>query len=365
MPRIARNVPPNSLVHLISNFAYGEFVMDGPDSRSVYLEQVERALRHTDWLPIAFAFMSSHIHWALIAGLLPPRSFYHPLHTAFALWVKRQRKASGGKRRIGPVFGDRPTLHLVENDLALRLLAYIHNNPVRAGCAADALSSDWTSHPLFLEPALRPTWLDAPLGLKLAGFQDTHDGRTAFHQATLDFQRRGSLWIPDQSELRATWRCVRAELRAPVGLATPHIEASGEACFAPIVPANARCPVDVWQGSVDDFIELAAQEQQLDVRAMCSRSCARKDSQARRVALLAWVHHLGRAQRELAQAFGLSDSAASTLLRRCDHRRLEALVPAERLARAARKQAEKKQKGEPVAGASDGAERLVPLCRLR
>jgi hypothetical protein len=49
------------------------------------------------------------------------------------------------------------------------LLAYIHNNPVRAGVVSSAEGSTWTSHRSYVELARVPPWLAVSEGLERAG----------------------------------------------------------------------------------------------------------------------------------------------------------------------------------------------------
>jgi len=74
--------------------------------------------------------------------------------------------------RIGPLFVRGPrALETPPSDVA-RLVAYVHNNPVRAGVVGNAVDSRWTSHRAYLGHDEPPPWLDVNLGLRLCGFDD-------------------------------------------------------------------------------------------------------------------------------------------------------------------------------------------------
>lgn len=100
------------------------------------------ATTRTDWAPLAFALMSSHPQWALEAGEQPSSAFVKPLNSGFAGYLKRTL------HRLGPVFADRHRTISCTGDTAAALIAYIHNNPVRAGVVEDPRHSYWTSHPM-------------------------------------------------------------------------------------------------------------------------------------------------------------------------------------------------------------------------
>src|SRR5262249_10548095 len=72
--------------------------------------------------------------------------------------------------RIGALFVRGPRDIRTPADRVASLLAYIHNNPVRAGVVSTAADSDWTSHRAYLGLERRPPWLQVDLALARAGF---------------------------------------------------------------------------------------------------------------------------------------------------------------------------------------------------
>jgi len=92
-------------------------------------------------------------------GLLPPSEFITiaedcglilpigrwalRVSSPFARWMNQRYD------RLGPVIADRPKSRAVARELEPKVIAYIHNNPVRAGVVARANESTWTSHQLF------------------------------------------------------------------------------------------------------------------------------------------------------------------------------------------------------------------------
>jgi len=75
------------------------------------------------------------------------------------------------------VFAERHRTIEIVGDAAAALLAYVHNNPVRAGGVADPSVSVWTSHRAYVTLEAAPPWLDVERGLRLAGFSATRAGR--------------------------------------------------------------------------------------------------------------------------------------------------------------------------------------------
>ena len=73
----------------------------------------------------------------------------------------------------------RPSTYEIALEGAGRLIAYHHNNPVKAKVVRSAGDSDWTSHGLYAGTAAPLDWIDVELGLILSGFSLDSAGRPA------------------------------------------------------------------------------------------------------------------------------------------------------------------------------------------
>jgi hypothetical protein len=125
--------------------------------------------------------MSSHTHVACQAEEQPLGAFIHRMNLGLAHDLNRLQA------RSGPVFLQRPTSVIVAGDVQLSaLLAYIHNNPVRAGVVSRPQDSDWTSHRAFTGAAPAPSWLAVELALMALGRASDPAGRAWFHQMVVD-----------------------------------------------------------------------------------------------------------------------------------------------------------------------------------
>jgi hypothetical protein len=65
-----------------------------------------------------------------------------------------------------------PKAYLTPAEALKHLIAYVHNNPVRAGVCREALESTWTSHRAYLDRAICPPWLHRAEGLATTGLND-------------------------------------------------------------------------------------------------------------------------------------------------------------------------------------------------
>ena len=155
MPRYARLYYPGGLFHVISRCLNREFLINDDEDRRKYLSLLESALSRCDATLLAWCLMSSHVHLVVRAGDDPLDRLMKPLHSGYAGW--KNRRAG----RAGPVFAARFKSPLVDADTyLLRLVRYVHNNPVRARQAPRAELSPWSSHRAYvgMEPA--PPWLN-------------------------------------------------------------------------------------------------------------------------------------------------------------------------------------------------------------
>jgi hypothetical protein len=196
MARIARVTVPEVLHHVISRFVDRDWYFASDFERNRYLYLLGRALQKSDWRCIAYCLMSNHIHLAMVGGELDLESWAKRVNSPFALWLNEQRG------RIGPVFADRPATYLVPRHREAEVIAYIHNNPVRANVAPSARESAWSSHQAYLGLVRPPTWLSIDEGLERAGCPgdiDTFDGLVRAHADR-------TLELPDLRKARADVR---------------------------------------------------------------------------------------------------------------------------------------------------------------
>jgi hypothetical protein len=224
---------------------------------------------------------------------------------------RREARPESAGRYVGRVFGKRPRTYSVAPQEAARVIAYIHNNPVRAGVVSSADRSAWTSHRAFLYPAERPPWLDVTRALDLCGFSDSRPGRQGFNELVHAAISQPSGWIPCDEDLRQARRQLRRELNAPATIACPHVTPDSLEWTFPAV-LDPHTPMQMqWRGDVEDLLCRVALATRISVARMRSRSRERAVSWARRIAVATWTDRLGRPLQEVARALGISSGAAS------------------------------------------------------
>jgi hypothetical protein len=160
MSRIARLTLPGRLYHVISRFVDRTWFLTSDLERDRYLSLFGRAVGKTDWRCLAYCMMSNHLHHAMVAGEDDLDSWARKVNAPFGRWLNVHHD------RLGPVFAERPSTYLVPLHREAEVIAYIHNNPVRASVVPEARSSSWSSHRAYLGLARTPGWLGVREGLE-------------------------------------------------------------------------------------------------------------------------------------------------------------------------------------------------------
>jgi hypothetical protein len=284
--RIARQECPGAVHHVISRFVDRSWLLTDDVERDRYLHLLGRALSHSSWRCLAYALMSNHLHFAMVAGADPLESWTKRVNSPFANWMNKRRQ------RLGPVFADRPATFAIRPGNEGQLIAYIHNNPVRAGVVARARDSQWTSHPTYIGARLMPIWLHVDEGLERCGV------------AAADFDA----WVAadtttrDAPNLKAVSRVART--RGALHVATPTLEPTD----VPLVVRHfARIRPDPR-----DVLRVVSSVTGVSAESLASRQKKPMLVDARRIAVHAGKA-LGLTSSEIAAALGVGRQTASRL----------------------------------------------------
>ncbi len=197
------------------------------------------------------------------------------------------------------------------------MLAYVHNNPVRAGVVTDPTESRWTSHRAYVGEEAAPGWLDVREGLRLAGFDESREGRAGFDEVVRARSERGRDAELSGRDGQRNRRLLRGALGATVELASPalggavgvgveHVVHAGEG-------ARLRCR---WPGSMEALVRRVAAAAGVPAKEIGGWNRRRPVVRARRLVVMVAVGHLGRTLTEVAAVVGVSVQSASRLLHR-------------------------------------------------
>ena len=286
--RVARCSSIGILTHVGCEFVDKRWMLTDDVERRMYLEYFGRAIKATDWLCIAYCLMSNHLHFGLIPGRDDLERWAKAVNSPFAQWLNHRHG------RHGPVFADRPDEWVVRSSAA-HLIAYIHNNPIRAKVAATASETTWTSHRAYVGLDERPSWLHVEAGLELAGFAGNPSAFDTFVSSCPSRHPKH----PDLAAIRASVR-----KREALEVGTPTLTEDG--FDVPLLRArDAIVPVDPLE-----ILSRTLDALNVPEREVCSRSCRREPSSAKRVFVHAALR-LGRTGSECARILGVSPQAVS------------------------------------------------------
>jgi len=282
---------PGVVYHVIARFVDRSWFITSDDERQRYLAMLGHALTQSDWRCLAYALMSNHIHLMMIAGWLALETWAKSVHTSFAGWMNERHG------RSGPMFTRGPKSCAILPEDEGQVLAYIHNNPVRAGVVSCASDSTWTSHRAYTGLANAPAWLDVAEGMRRAGFCTPED-----FDAWVNNTPGEAGWV----DLRRVRK--EARKRGAIEVATPTV---GPIALVPLV-ARPGAHVRIEPRRI---VQLTASMLGLTELDICS---ARRDppiTAARTVAVHA-AFRLGLSGAAIACCLGISPQATSLLRKR-------------------------------------------------
>ncbi len=284
--------------------------MDAPGAREEYLTRIGRSVERTDWQIVSYASMSNHTHNGAVAGEMPPVRLFKSLHSGFARWL------NDSENRLGPVFAERYKNITCEEESIAVVIAYIHNNPVRAGVVTSAELSTWTSHLDYLGERRPAQWLNVELGLSMAGFSSSNSGRCAFHDFVVAQASRDRDMLLSALDLDGDRARIRARHGSQVELLSPTLLGESQRLQYEIEHADGRRTVPRQGPDCCEIISAVAQSVGLTPSDLSKRTKSRRIVRARNLALIVWAVELRQPQTEMARRLGIASTTASQNLSR-------------------------------------------------
>jgi REP element-mobilizing transposase RayT len=155
----------NAVYHITARGNRREPIFYYNEDRKVFLDKINETLLKYSFICFAYCLMDNHYH--LFLRTIHPNisDGMHYLNTSYTSWFKARHKV------VGVLFQGRyKSLIVDENSYGVRLSAYIHLNPYRAGIVEDLREYQWSSYPNYVGEAASPVELDT--GLILGQFDN-------------------------------------------------------------------------------------------------------------------------------------------------------------------------------------------------
>ncbi len=163
MPRPPRLHVPGGVYHVILRGNHRQAIFTKPSDRQMLDALVAETLERFDARAHAYCWMTNHMHLALQVADAPLGPIVRRIAGVYARRIQQRLPTTGHlfERRYRSVLVDADT-HL------LRLVRYIHLNPLRAGLVADPADYPWSGHRAYLGLTSIP-WLTTDFTLRLLG----------------------------------------------------------------------------------------------------------------------------------------------------------------------------------------------------
>ncbi|NCC76414.1 MAG: hypothetical protein EOM08_08275 [Clostridia bacterium] len=136
---------PGTIYHIIQRGNNHEFIFDAECEKRHFLQILRYIIKEMPCHVLYYVIMGNHYHLMLEMQDVPLNQIMQRVNLRYSLYFSRQN------RRAGMIFKERMLAIPVKDPDYLRtLVAYLANNPVRAGITPDPESYKWSSHKTFL-----------------------------------------------------------------------------------------------------------------------------------------------------------------------------------------------------------------------
>ncbi len=208
MPRPLRVEYCGALLHIMARGNRREPIFLDDEDRADFLRRVIRLKSRFEIEVHAFVLMPNHVHLVVRRRHRSVGSFMLALLSPFALAFNRRHGT------VGHVFQSRYKGLVCEDETyLLRLIRYVHHNPLRAGLTRSTHFL-WSSYAAYLDDNLWP-WVDTAPVLALFGrdaseaceaFREFHEGEHAIVESGGEFGVTERVFLGDSDFVRLARR---------------------------------------------------------------------------------------------------------------------------------------------------------------
>lgn len=147
MPRGARRKSQSGIYHVMLRGINKQSIFESDGDRERLLETIDRYKPLSEFELYGYCLMDNHIHLLIKETDEPVSKAIQRISCSYVYWYNNKYE------RVGPLFQGRYKSENVEDQsYFLTVLRYIHQNPMKAGIAADVFTSSWTSIHAYYNP---------------------------------------------------------------------------------------------------------------------------------------------------------------------------------------------------------------------
>ncbi len=146
MPRIARKKSETGIYHIMIRGINRQNIFEDEEDKQRLLTTLERYKNEQICEIYGYCFMDNHIHLIIKETGETIASIIKKISGSYVHWYNNKYD------RYGHLFQERYKSEVVENDgYLLRVLRYIHQNPLKAGLTKDLSEYKWSSYHEYIQ----------------------------------------------------------------------------------------------------------------------------------------------------------------------------------------------------------------------
>lgn len=321
MPRGARLDSPGTLHHVMVRGIEGNSIVADDEDRMYFVSRMGKVAAATGTSIYAWALLTNHAHILLKSGAAGLSTFMRKLLTGYATGYNLRHK------RHGHLFQNRyKSIVCEEEPYFLRLVSYIHLNPLRAGLAEsleDLERYPWSGHAVVMN-RIRHEWQDRNYVLGYFGKRES-SALQAYREFVAEESGRGR-----QPELTGGglvrsiggWSEVKSlRKRQEKQFSDERILGSGE--FVKEIlddveeSVKEKLPATAAATEAGERLVSACEEAGISVQALQGGSRKRECTELRKRLALKYVLELGMTYAGAARLLGISAAAVNQIVKQC------------------------------------------------
>lgn len=323
MPRSARLDAPGTLHHVIVRGIERRFIVDDNEDRKLFVEKMSHLAVDTKTIIYAWALLSNHAHILLRSSESGLSNFMRRFLTGYAIRYNRRHL------RHGHLFQNRYKSIVCEEDgYFQQLVRYIHLNPLRAKLVKDIKGLGryrWCGHGVIMG-LVKNEWQDRKYVLEWFGRKEKEAIRhyRNFVQKGIKEGQRLDLVGGGLIRSMGGWSEVISMRRfGERELSDERILGSGEFVERMITEANERLKRQFTTterlGQAKAHIRKVCETERINLQELNSGSRRRRIAGIRSRLAVKLVKAYGISLAETARQLGVSTSAISKIMRKCEN----------------------------------------------
>ncbi|MEW9109071.1 MAG: transposase [Cytobacillus gottheilii] len=140
MPRLPRKKSKTGIYHIIIRGVNRQLIFEDTEDKTTFLGILLRFIKANKFELYCYCLMDNHVHLLVKEKDDPVSQIVKRISASYVHWYNKKYE------RCGHLFQERFKSEPVENrNYFIRVIRYIHQNPLKAGLAQSVFECEWTS----------------------------------------------------------------------------------------------------------------------------------------------------------------------------------------------------------------------------